>query len=195
MGDICQAIKKIEHFNRHNDLKKVISEYEKVLPKENVSNLSEMLESGLIDRSLFTAACEVKPVVGQINTMIHASGMLVSLPHILRKDEEIEYISLGAGNTGKRFDLKTSKRVAEFKFITWRGGPESIRQNALFKDFFNLVEYGENLEKYLYVLGDDEPRKFFKSERSIKSILSKNQSLREDFQKRYGERHYSEIKD
>jgi hypothetical protein len=37
--------------------------------------------------------------------------------------------------TGRSFDLETSDRVAvaEFKFIRWQGGPESIRQNQLFK--------------------------------------------------------------
>jgi hypothetical protein len=43
--------------------------------------------------------------------------------------------------TGRSFDLETSYRVAvaEFKFIRWQGGPESIRQNQLFKDFYLLA--------------------------------------------------------
>jgi hypothetical protein len=43
--------------------------------------------------------------------------------------------------TGRSFDLETSYRVAvaELKFIRWQGGPESIRQNQLFKDFYLLA--------------------------------------------------------
>lgn len=43
------------------------------------------------------------------------------LPHILEPDERVESVSLGAGNTGRDFDLETNVRVAEFKFIHWRG--------------------------------------------------------------------------
>jgi hypothetical protein len=32
---------------------------------------------------------------------------------------------IGAGYTGREFDLETNYRVAEFKFIHWRGGPEA----------------------------------------------------------------------
>jgi len=193
MSDICLAIKKIESFNQHNDLRKIISEFEKNLPKRNASDLYQMLEMGAIDTSLFTSALEVKQVIGQINVMIHAWGVLVSLPHILKHGEEIEYVSLGAGNTGKQFDLKTSYRVAEFKFITWRGGPETIRKNSLFKDFYNLVANGEDFEKYLYVLETDYPLKSLNSTRTIKSTLSKR-SLYEEFTKKYGDK-YKTVKD
>ena len=65
----------------------------------------------------------------------------------------IEYVSLGAGNTGRAFDLETNQRIAEFKFIHWQGGPESIRQNSLFKDFYEMAEYDTRKQKFLYVLG------------------------------------------
>ena len=79
--------------------------------------------------------------LGQINVVIHALGILLCLPHILRPGEVIDYVSLGAGNTGRAFDLETSLRIAEFKFIHWQGGPESIRQNSLFKDFYEMAEH------------------------------------------------------
>ena len=60
-------------------------------------------------------------------------------------------MSLGAGNTGRAFDLETNKRIAEFKFIRWQGGPEAIRQNALFKDFYFMAEHAGVKRKYLYV--------------------------------------------
>ena len=83
----------------------------------------------------------IKQLTGQINVMIHALGILLCLPHILGADEIIDYVSLGAGNTGRGFDLETNRRIAEFKFIHWQGGPQSIRRNALFKDFYEMAEY------------------------------------------------------
>ena len=62
------------------------------------------------------------------------------LPHTLEARGAVEYVSLGAGNTGREFDLETNRRIAEFKFIHWRGGAESIRQNQLFKDFYLVAE-------------------------------------------------------
>ena len=56
---------------------------------------------------------------------------------------------LGAGNTGREFDLETNYRIAEFKFIHWRGGPDTIRQNSIFKDFFLLADGESANRKYL----------------------------------------------
>jgi hypothetical protein len=66
----------------------------------------------------------MKQVAGQINVVIHALVILLCLPHILKDHEVIEYVSLGAGNTARAFDLETNQRVAEFKFIRWQGGPK-----------------------------------------------------------------------
>ena len=57
-------------------------------------------ESGL-DPLLLTSAFEIKKLASQIHVLIHAVGILASLPHILNDDEHIEYLSLGAGNTGR----------------------------------------------------------------------------------------------
>jgi len=54
------------------------------------------------------AAALMKRVAGQINVVIHALGILLCLPHILEADEVVEYVSLGAGNTGRAFDLETN---------------------------------------------------------------------------------------
>tara|TARA_R110000787_G_scaffold187146_7_gene299062 strand:+ start:7103 stop:7471 length:369 start_codon:yes stop_codon:yes gene_type:complete len=77
-----------------------------------------------ITGSFMCSAASIKAVAGQINVIIHAAGILCALPHILVEGEKVEETSLGAGNTGKRFDITTNKRVAEFKFIDWRGGSE-----------------------------------------------------------------------
>ena len=95
----------------------------------------QVLAAGGVTHDTLIAAGVVKTLTGQINVAIHALGLLLCLPRILERDETIEYVSLGAGNTGRQYDLETNKRIAEFKFIRWRGGAESIRQNSLFKDF------------------------------------------------------------
>ena len=102
----------------------------------NQSNVEERLAAFKITDATLAAALQVKRAVGEINVVIHSIGILLALPLILEPGEEVEYVSLGAGNTGRAFDRETNLRVAEFKFTGWRGGSESIRQNGIFKDFF-----------------------------------------------------------
>ena len=73
-----------------------------------------------LDIDLLTASYLVKSLAGQINVIIHAVGILTALPEILEENERVEYLSLGAGNTGRQFDLETDRRIAEFKFINWK---------------------------------------------------------------------------
>ena len=101
-------------------------------------------------------------------------------------DERVQYVSLGAGNTGRRFDLETDRRIAEFKFIAWRGGAEVIRQNSVFKDFFYLAEEPGEKRRYLYVLDAKHPLKFLRSGRSLGSVFSRQPKVAEEFYAKYG---------
>ena len=112
-------------------------------------------------------------------------GILRCLPHILEPGESVESLSLGAGNTGRDFDLETNQRVAEFKFIRWRGGAETIRQNAVFKDFFQLAEHATDKRRLLYVLGTKYPLAFLTSDRAISSVLNRNVRLLSQFRAQY----------
>ncbi len=141
-----------------------------------------------IDSSPLKALLKVKQVAGQINVSIHAVGILLALPKILKRGERIQSLSLGAGNTGREFDLVTDRRVAEFKFIRWRGGAESIRQNVLFRDFYGLAESRIRKPKFLYVLGREYPLRFLNGRRSLASVMSRNNKLLHDFRERYGKR-------
>jgi len=149
---------------------------------------SSRCDSDGIDSTLLQALLELKRVSGQINVSIHAVGVLLSLSAILKPHELVESLSLGAGNTGRSFDLVTNRRIAEFKFIRWRGGAESIRQNAIFKDFYGLAEARIRKEKYLYVLGLQHPLRFFSGGRSLTSVMSRNSKLLAAFRTKYGER-------
>jgi hypothetical protein len=106
------------------------------------ASCARLLQNAGVSPSAVQAATAIKRLAGQIHVTIHALGILSCLPHILKRGEKIEYLSLGAGNTGRSHDLETNLRIAEFKFVNWRGGPESIRQNGLFKDFFRLAGPG-----------------------------------------------------
>ena len=139
--------------------------------------------------SLIESAAILKKLAGQINVVVHAVGILVSLPSILDESETIEYLSLGAGNTGRDFDLETNLRIAEFKFTDWKGGPEAIRQNSLFKDFYDLAEFKTPKKRCLYVLGLQFPLKFLNGSRSMDSVLSRNNKLLKKFHERHGNRY------
>ena len=135
------------------------------------------------------AAAELKRLAGQVNVTIHALGILLCLRHILEPGERVESLSLGAGSTGKPFDLETSRRVAEFKFIRWRGGPESIRQNETFKDFYLLAAHPTSKRKHLFLLGTEHALRFFRGRRNLTSVLSKNEEVRRRFFGQFGERY------
>lgn len=183
--NLIDAVASLEKFVG-SDLTRSLASTEFKLQGLTGSTVTEITAASGVNEQTLAAAGQIKRVAGQINVVIHALGILHSLPHILEPGERIEYVSLGAGNTGRPFDLETNLRVAEFKFISWRGGPESIRQNGLFKDFFMLAESGVNKRKYLYVLGTDHPLKFFNGGRALASILSRNEKTRELFEALYG---------
>lgn len=141
-----------------------------------------------LDESSLTAAVAVKRIARQINVIVHALGILTALPHILEPDEVIEGLSLGAGNAGRDHDLVTNRRIAEFKFIEWQGGPESIRQNGLFIDLFNLASSSTAKRKVMYVVGKAIPMHFLKNNRALTSVLSKDSASATRFRALHGNR-------
>jgi hypothetical protein len=156
--------------------------------RANLSNIEGRLASFKITDATLAAALQVKRAVGEINVIIHSIGILLALPLILEPGEEVEYVSLGAGNTGRAFDLETNLRVAEFKFISWRGGPEAIRQNSIFKDFFYLANHETTKRKELYVVGDLHPMRFFHGGRAMSSV-TKEKKLAIDFNNRFADQY------
>jgi hypothetical protein len=192
--DLLHAMNFLETFTRA-DLTGTLSSIEAAVKGNTASSCSKILADYAVNAELLSAAATFKRIAGQLNVAIHAAGILLCLPHILEQDEIIEYASLGAGNTGRPFDLETNVRIAEFKFIHWKGGPDSIRQNSLFKDFYELAESETSKKKFLYVLGTERPLAFFNGRRAlITSILNKNTSLRDRLVARYGQR-YAVVRD
>jgi hypothetical protein len=146
----------------------------------------DLLAASRITVELMRSAVEVKHAAAQIDEVVHAVGTLLALPDILDKNEVVESLSLGAGNTGRQFDLETNKRVAEFTFIDWKGGPESIRKQKLFKDFYCLAESETTKDRYIYVLGDDHGQRVFTIRSSCRGMLRKFADLQRAFVDKYG---------
>lgn len=190
---VAEAIHLLQTF-RGGDLTQTIYQIENSLKLVPAEKYAAVLSASGARAEVLGAAGVIKRVAGQINVMIHALGILLCLPRILRPGEVIHYVSLGAGNTGRAFDLETDLRVAEFKFINWQGGPESIRQNALFQDFYEMAEHDSHKEKYLYVLGTKHADKFLNGGRALSSVLSRNETLRDKFTRKYGDR-YRTVRD
>jgi hypothetical protein len=193
MSGLDEVYAQIQTF-KEDSLRKRIASIEAKLHGADSAACQAFDSNEGIGPELLIAAFALKRASSQINEVVHAVGILVSLPHILRDGELVEALSLAAGNTGKTFDLETNQRVAEFKFIDWKGGPESIRQNQLFKDFYLLAEFSTPKERYLYVLGADHPTKFLTGGRALDSVMSRNNKLWTEFQRTYGGR-FSTVSD
>lgn len=189
MGDVQDALLNLERFKNSN-LTKRIAGLEQLLAGNNINGVKKELGKEGITQSLLHAALVVKKASSQIDVVVHALGIMTALPYILKQDEHVESLSLGAGSTGKAFDLETNMRIAEFKFIKWQGGSESIRQNQLFKDLFSLAAYETTKERQLFLTGVEIPLRFLAtSNRSIKSALSKNDAVKESFYAAYGDKY------
>ncbi len=182
---IDKAIEAIERF-QGDSLTNSLSGIESKIQKMGIDEIKNLCRSRGVDDDFLASALSVKKIAGQINVIIHAAGILRSLQDILEPGEQVEFVSLGAGNTGRKFDLETNCRVAEYKFIDWRGGPESIRQNGIFKDFFELAEYETPKRKFLYVVGDELPLKFFNGGRALRSVLSRQPKVLARITEKYG---------
>jgi hypothetical protein len=170
------------------DLTQTLSRIEGAVRGVSAVDCTGFLANAGAGREVLAAAAGMKRLAGQINVTIHALGILMCLPHILAPDERVESVSLGAGNTGRDFDLETNVRVAEFKFIQWRGGPETIRQNSVFKDYLLLAEHPTAKRKHLYLLGTEHAIRFLTGGRAMSSVLSRNAKLQRMFTERFGER-------
>lgn len=183
---IDKALRALEAFQGES-LTGSLSDIESRIIGAGVEDVEGFCAASGIDNSFMDSAVAVKRVAGQINVIIHAAGILRSLSGIIKPGEKVESVSLGAGNTGRQFDLETNIRVAEYKFIDWQGGPESIRQNGIFKDFFDLAEHETHKKKYLYVVGTEYPLKFFNGGRALTSVLSRHPRILSRIQEKYGD--------
>ena len=187
--DIAASLALLDGFSKSADLTARLQQLEASLVGVPGHSIPELLKKEKVEAPLLDAAMVVKRAAGQINVVIHALGILLALPHLLEGDEEVLSTSLGAGNTGRAFDLETDRRVAEFKFIAWRGGAEAVRQNSVFIDLLHLLQDQSGRRRFLYVLNKDIPLKFLHGNRAIGSILSRSSAADSLFRSLYGTRY------
>lgn len=173
--DFGEALKIYDDYLQGSSLTRWISE------RESALGLQQLSRGAL---PALEAAFELKRSVSELNTFIHAVGIIASLPHVLTSGEVVESVSLGAGNTGKDFDLETNLRVAEFKFITWKGN-DAVRQDNLFADLVKLCLHPSEKQKFLYLTGADLALKFLEGKRAIESVLSRRAKIQTAFHNRF----------
>ena len=186
MSGLTESSVLLESF-RGGSLRKAVAKLENSFAGLTKAEARSQLGQVGVSMELLLAALLVKRHAGQINEIVHAIGILLSLPHILEYGEVVEGLSLAAGNTGKQFDLETNRRVAEFTFIRWQGGSEVMRQNKIFKDFFFLAEAETEKLRELYVVGTTHPSKFLESKRALPQILKGDNKLGRAFLEKNGE--------
>jgi hypothetical protein len=191
--DFSQCVTTLQKFCG-TDLTRTLATIEALLQGLTAKTCPSAIAPSGANSNVLAAAGLVKNLAGQVNVVIHALGILLCLPRLLEPGETVQYASIGAGNTGRAFDLETTHRIAEFKFIRWRGGAEAIRQNSLFKDFYLMAEHDTVKRKYLYVLGTEQPLKFLNGGRAVSSVLSHHVRLRNQFLSKYGEQ-YRRVRD
>jgi hypothetical protein len=183
--NIDKEIEAISNF-KGNSLTESLSILEEDIVGADASTSLTYCSEKSINDNFIDSALAIKKVAGEINVIIHASGILHALKDILKAGETVQSVSLGAGNTGRKFDLETNLQIAEFKFIDWKGGAESIRQNGIFKDFYELAEYDTEKTKNLYVVGTHYPLKFLNGGRALTSVLSKQPIVYKNILDKYG---------
>jgi hypothetical protein len=187
MEDINNDIIRIKEF-RTESLTTKIADLEAKFRGANFDNHNKILGESFLDSKLLESAFLIKDVSKQINVVIHTLGILMSLSDVLTPGESIESLSLGAGNSGSEFDLVTSLRVCEYKFIQWQGN-DANRLKELFLDFYKLGEYKTSRKKELYVLGEDIPMKFLRGGRTVLKVLDKKANLMLDYTEKYGDKY------
>lgn len=187
MTEFDEALVAVQALGSGIDLTTRIAGLEGRLQSMSRDDACRLVQDEGITEDVLKGALVIKRIAGQINVVVHAVGLLVSLPHVLGEDEVVQSLSLGAGNTGRRHDLETNRQIAEFKFIEWRGGPESIRQNALFVDLFNLASADTGKRRVLYVVGKATPLRFLNNRRALDSVLSKNAAVAARFRTLHGD--------
>jgi hypothetical protein len=187
-GDLADVLEALDRFYGDRGLTERIATLEYLVRGVGAHEASEVLTTeGVVDDTL-AGALAIKRLSGQINVVVHALGILLALPVILEEGEMVEEVSLGAGNTGRAFDLTTNRRVAEFKFINWRGA-DTIRQNTLFVDLYHLAEAETDKRRDLYVTDLVIPTRFLQGGRAIGSVLTKHGTVSAAFFERHGDRY------
>jgi hypothetical protein len=158
-----EAAARLDKFSANSSLTARVGSLERDLQGLDAQGIVPLLPGLHIDRSLLEATLQLKDVAGQINVVLHAIGILWSLPYVLEHGEVVEKLSLGVGNAPERhWDLETDRQIGEFTFIRWRGGPEPVRKQKVFANLVALALADTPKRRVLYVVGKERPLAFLR---------------------------------
>jgi hypothetical protein len=134
-----------------------------------------------LTRATFSASLLVREELGKLSDLIHATGIALALPHLLKPSEVLKTPSLAAGNDpGRLYDVETNLSAAEFKFARWTNGGNGGREKDLFKDLVLLTQAPMSLRAEIYVRGP-RPARFLAGRASARNQLNRNQAVRAVF--------------
>lgn len=160
-----------------NEAIKVINAFKNESVKEIFKDLEKSNESNSIYdfQTIFSAAKVIKEASAQIDEIVHASGIMLAQSVWLDKNEEVQYLSLGAGNHKGKFDFETNLRIAEFKFGKWNeSSANGVRRRGYFSNYISLLTANDTRNKYFVVEDKNAFIKFMNGTASWKNVLSKN---------------------
>ncbi|OCB71180.1 hypothetical protein B0A79_22565 [Flavobacterium piscis] len=164
--DLNEAINIVKSF-KNESVKETLKDLERLEKTISFSNFE----------SIFLAAKIIKDASSQIDEIVHASGIMIAKEVWLNEDEEVQYLSLGAGNHKERFDMETNLRIAEFKFGKWNdNSANGIRRRGYFSNYINLLTANDQRNKYFIVEDKKSFLKFVSGKATWRNVLSKNPS-------------------
>lgn len=174
-------------FLARQPLTTAVAELERALEGANCESVAEVAHNFGVDADLVRAAVLTRRGLGRINDLIHATAIVKLLPDLLEPGESVHgRPSLAAGNDpGRRYDLETNLRVAEFKFAEWKGS-DAMRMRGVFKDLVHLAAHDDDRRPELYIIGE-RPLKFLANSTSTASwALDRAKRSRLMFEEKFG---------
>lgn len=182
------AVEQLADFMDGLPLTTRVATLEHALLGADMHSVAAIADDNDIAADTLGAALTVRDAFGRVSDVIHALVITLALPRILEPGETVTVRpSLAAGNDpGRKFDLETDRRVAEFKVSGWTG-TDAMRKRGTFVDLVHVALDESPREKYVYVLGDD-PRRFLENTTSTAAwgFTRKSALQRDVFEKRWG---------
>jgi hypothetical protein len=156
-SDLGAAVKSfidLHEFFGREDLASRVGRLEAGLEGADRETVEERVTPEGFTDALLRGALLVQQHTGRVNDFVRAAMIVRALPKILEPGERIlKRPSLASGNDGgRKFDLETDRRVAEFKAGQWPGCG-AMRKRMLVADLVGLVLERGDRRAELYVLG------------------------------------------
>ncbi len=185
-SELADAVEIVVGFLAVKPLTAGIAELEHELDGCTVDGLQAVLEDHGVSLELLRSALVVRSRLGRVNDLVHASAIMVALPHILDSGETLCRPSLAAGNDSSRpYDVESDRRIAEFKLARWDGA-DAMRKRQLVKDLVALAADTSGKKAELYVIGDRPLRFLTETMSKMSWALDRAPGARALFETRFG---------